>query len=75
MSISLGCAADSFESLQAMCNDKANELIKSAELDNVKELKILFWTRDFCEFIGIAYISRNDAEQMTYRLDFSAATV
>ena len=39
MSIKIGSWRDSFESLQGMCNDKANELIKSIELKTEKKWK------------------------------------
>ena len=47
MSIKIGSWRDSFESLQGMCNDKANELIKSIELKDGEEMEVIFWTADF----------------------------
>lgn len=75
LSVSIGSVDDSFESLQTMCNDKANELIKSVELENGEEMQVVFWTEDLPELIGIANITKNDAGLMTYSMDYSQTTL
>ncbi len=75
LSVSIGSVDDSFESLQTMCNDKANELIKSVELESGEEMQVVFWTEDFPELIGIANIAKNDAGLMTYSMDYSQTTL
>lgn len=75
LSVSIGSVDDSFESLQTMCNDKANELIKTVELENGEEMQVVFWTEDFPELIGIANITKNDAGLMTYSMDYSQTTL
>lgn len=76
MSIKIGSWRDSFESLQGMCNDKANELIKSIELKDGEEMEVIFWTADLpAELIGISIISKNEAGLLTYSLVFSESTL
>ena len=78
MSIKIGSCRDSFESLESMCNDKSNELIKTIDLEQGEEMVVSFWTNDanwFPELIGIAVITKNEAGLMTYSLDFSETTL
>ncbi|MBD5245749.1 MAG: hypothetical protein HDS55_03255 [Barnesiella sp.] len=76
MSISLGSSRDSFEELQTMCNNKANELTKSVELNIGEEMNVVFWTTDlFAELIGVAKIEKNSSGMITYSLDFSESTL
>lgn len=75
MSVKIGKVEDSFESLQTMCNDKANELIKSLELETGEEMLVTFWTEVIPELIGVAKIIKNEAGLMTYSLDYSSSTV
>lgn len=42
LSVHVGSVDDSFESLRAMCSDKANEIIKSIELENSEEMQAVF---------------------------------
>lgn len=75
MSIKLGNSNDSFEKLQALCNDKANELLKTVELNIGEEMVVVFWTMDIAELIGVAKIYKNNSSTMTYSLDFSESTL
>lgn len=76
MSIKLGSPDDSFEKLQTLCNDKANELLKNIELETGEEMIVVFWTTDiFAELIGVAKIGKNNSGMMTYSLDFSESTL
>lgn len=58
-----------------MCNDKANELIKTIELEPGEEMQVVFWTEDISELIGTAKITKNDVGLMTYSLDYSQTTL
>lgn len=75
LSVHIGSVDDSFELLQAMCNDKANELIKSVELEKGEEMQVVFWTEDMPELIGTAIITKNGAGLMTYSMDYSLTTL
>lgn len=75
LSVHIGSRNDSFELLQAKCNDKANELIKSVELENGEEMQVVFWTEDIHELIGTAIIAKNGAGLMTYSIDYSLTTL
>lgn len=76
MSMYIGSVSDNIDTLKAMCNDEANELIKSVELSYGEEMNIVFWTADFIpELIGIAAITRNNSGLLTYKLDFSQSTI
>lgn len=72
----LGSVDDCIETLRAMCNDEANELIKSVELGIGEEMQVIFWTDDIIpELIGTANIAKNDAGLMTYSMDYSLSTL
>ncbi len=58
-----------------MCNDKANELIKSVDLEYGEEMQVLFWTEDISELIGVANITKNESGLMTYSMDYSLSTL
>ena len=73
--ISLGIVNDSFELLKSMCNDKANELKDSIELENREKLKVFFWTKDFPELIGVADLFKNENGLIVYSLDNSLRTI
>ena len=76
MSISLGSFGDGSEKLQTMCNNKANELTKSVELNIGEEMIVEFWTTDlFAELIGVAKIEKNSSGMINYSLDFSESTL
>ncbi|MBO4977791.1 MAG: hypothetical protein J6C67_03635 [Muribaculaceae bacterium] len=75
LSIEVGSVKDSFESLQSMCNDKANELIKTVEVEPGEQMQVEFWTEDIPEFIGVANISVNHAGLITYSMDYSETTL
>ena len=75
LSINIGSVNDSFESLQAMCNDKANELIKTVHLEHGEEMQVVFWTKDIPELIGTANIIMKDGGLLTYSLDYSLTTL
>lgn len=76
LSISIGSSKYSFDTLQTMCTDKANELIKTMKLENGEEATIVFWTKEgMPELIGVAKISKNDFGIMTYSMDFSQTTL
>lgn len=76
MSINLGSSRDNFEELQTMCNNKANELARSVELNIGEEMIVTFWTTDlFAELIGVAKIGKNSSGMITYSLDFSESTL
>lgn len=75
LSVPIGNVKDGFESLQTMCNDKANELIKTLSLEKGEEMQVVFWTEDIPELIGIANITINDAGLMTYSMDYSLTTL
>ena len=79
LTINIGSANDSFETLQQMCNDKSNELLKSVELGTGEEMEVIFWTGDTGfeapELIGISKITKSATGQMSYSLDFSLTTL
>ncbi len=75
LSVHIGSIKDDFESLQAMCNDKANELIKTLCLELGDEMQVVFWTEDIPELIGIANITTNDSGLITYSMDYSLSTL
>lgn len=75
LSVRIGSVSDTFESLQGMCNDKANELIKSIELRNGEEMQVVFWTEDIPELIGTANITLNETGLMSYSMDYSLSTL
>ena len=75
LSFSLGSVDDSFEDLQQMCKDKSNELIKTVDLEDGKELDVVFWTKDIPELIGVSKISKNEHGLLTYSIDFSESTL
>ena len=73
--VSIGSVKDGVESLQSMCNDKANELIKTLSLEPGEEVQVVFWTKDTPELIGIAIITKNDSGLMTYSMDYSSSSL
>lgn len=75
LSVHIGSVKDDFESLQTMCNDKANELIKTLSLKQGEEMQVVFWTEDIPELIGVANIIMNDTGLMTYSMDYSLTTL
>ena len=75
LTVHIGSKNDSFESLQAMCKDKANDLINTVQLERGEEMQVIFWTEDNPELIGKANITSNDAGLLTYSLDFSISTL
>ena len=75
LSIHIGSVNDSFESLQAMCNDKSNELLKSIELSVGEEMEVVFWTSDFPELIGVSKFTKNESGLLTFSLDYSLTTL
>lgn len=75
LSIKIGSVKDDFKALQTICNDKAIELMKTVELDNGEEMRVAFWTEDFCELIGQAIISKSSAGQMSFTMDYSCRTL
>lgn len=75
MSFEIGSVRDSFAALQAQCNDKACQLLKSLELEHDEIMEIAFWTADFPELIGVATFIKNNAGLLTYSLDYSQSTL
>lgn len=75
LSIHIGSVNDSRESLQVMCNDKANELIKTVQLEQGEKMQVFFWTKDIPELIGTANIIMNDGGLLTYSLNYSLSTL
>lgn len=75
MSIHIGSVNDSFESLQVMCNDKSNELLKSIELSVGEEMEVVFWTSYIPELIGVSKFIKNDSGLLTFSLDYSLTTL
>ncbi len=75
LSVYIGKVNDNFESLQVMCNDKVNELMKAVKLEHGEEMQVVFWTEDFTELIGTANITMNADGLMTYSLDYSLTTL
>lgn len=75
LSISIGSVEDSFSSLKLLCNDKANEIIKSIELETGEDMEIVFWTADFPELIGVAKVIKNRDGLVSYTLDYSLNTL
>lgn len=76
ISISLGSVEDSFEDLQQICKDKSNELLKTVTLEDGKELKVFFWTKEEGkELIGVSTFIKNEHGLMTFSIDFSLATL
>lgn len=75
LSISLGSVNDSFDSLKVLCNDKANELKDNIELENGEKLKVVFWTKDKQELIGVADFYKNENGFCVYSIDYSLRTI
>lgn len=75
MSIGIGSVNDSFESLQAMCNDKSNELIKTVDLNAGEEMEVVFWTADIPELICVSKITKSESGMLSYRLDYTLSTL
>lgn len=75
MSIGIGSVNDSFESLQIMCNDKSNELIKSVDLNAGEEMEVVFWTADIPELICVSKITKSESGMLSYRLDYTLSTL
>lgn len=75
LSVNIGSVRESFESLQALCNDKANEIIKSVDLEKGEEMQVVFWTEDYPEVIGAARIVKTEGGLMTYSMDYSLSTL
>ena len=75
LSFSLGSVNDSFDSLKAMCNDKANELKDSIELEKGGKLQVVFWTDDIPELVGVADFFKNENGLIVYSIDYSLRTI
>lgn len=75
MSIGIGSVNDSFESLQVMCNDKSNELIKSVDLNAGEEMEVVFWTADIPELICVSKITKSESGMLSYQLDYTLSTL
>ena len=75
LSISLGSVNDSFDSLKAMCSEKANELKDSIELEEGDTLQVVFWTGDIPELIGVADFIKNKNGLIVYSIDYSLRTI
>ena len=75
ISIGIGSVNDSFESLQEMCNDKSNELIKSVDLNAGEEMEVVFWTADIPELICVSKITKNESGMLSYQLDYTLSTL
>lgn len=75
MSIGIGSVNDSFESLQVMCNDKSNELIKSVDLNAGEEMEVVFWTADIPELICVSKITKSEFGMLSYQLDYTLSTL
>lgn len=75
MSVSIGSVEDSYESLITMCKDKSVELLKTIDLEDSKEMKVVFWTEDIPELIGISTFTKNDAGLLTFSFDDSESTL
>lgn len=75
MSIGIGSVNDSFKSLQVMCNDKSNQLIKSVDLNAGEEMEVVFWTADIPELICVSKITKSESGMLSYRLDYTLSTL
>lgn len=73
--IGIGSVDDSFESLKTMCNDKSIELMKSLDLNVGETMKVVFWTEDIPELIGISQFTKDKNGMVSFNLDFSERTV
>ena len=75
LSIHVGSVKDSFDSLKAMCNDKAYELKESIDLEKGDKLQVVFWTEDIPELIGVADFFKNENDLIVYSIDYSSRTI
>lgn len=75
LSFQIGSANSSVESLECMCKDKSQDIMKSIKLNNGEEIDVVFWTAGDAELICVSKITKNEAGVLSYRLDFSESTL
>lgn len=74
-SITIGKTTNCFEELQILCQEEAEKLSKSIEINNQEIVPIPFWTSDFPELICVGNFRQNESGSIVYELDFSESTL
>lgn len=72
--ITCGKVSQTFEKLQQVVKNKAEELSASIDLAEGEKKEFAFWTADFPELIGVGKFSKVDGI-ITYELDYSETTL
>lgn len=75
LSVEIGSVKNDLESLKVMCDDKANEIAKTEDLESGEAIQVVFWSGDIAEIIGTANIIKNEAGIVSYSMDYSLSTL
>lgn len=70
-----GKESDSLETLMELCNNKAEELKKTIDLQEQDEVTVSFWTEDFPELICVGTFRKIESGEIVYDLDDSESTL
>lgn len=73
--VSVGKVSDSMEKLNALCNEKAEQMAKTMSLKDGETQEVTFWTRDSPELICVGEFVKGNDGKTTYNLDFSQSTL
>lgn len=73
--IRCGSADDSYETLRALCEEKAEKLCETIDMPDGVIKEYAFWTDDFPELICIGMFSKGKDGHAKYELDFSQGTL
>lgn len=72
-----GKNTDSMETLEKICKQEAEKLVKTIELAEGDAVSVPFWTLGpgFPELIGVGVFNRDESGSIAYELDFSESTL
>lgn len=71
----IGSVSDSFPVLQTMCNNHSIQLQKKLKITEGEIVKVIYWTSDIPELIGISTFRKATTGEISFNLDFSRMTL
>ena len=73
--IEVGNVSDNIETLEKLCNEKAEQMAKTMTVNDGETQEITFWTGDLPELICVGKFVKGSDGKTTYELDFSQSTL
>ena len=73
--VTVGKVSDNMETLEKLCNEKAEQMAKTMAINSGESQEVSFWTGDIPELICVGKFVKGNDGKTTYNLDFSQSTL